>query len=491
MSDNQHIFDKHPRRAKRYRIIKIRRFILAVIILALIAALGVFGVKHLLGQTGYSSESGFEKFAKETMKTIDGNNELYGGEFTYEYGEPMSYATVMPATGYEQIDNAVAKAWDKDKKNFENDNQTVAQTNQVALMAAYEGSETPYDAQSLAVHTWQYSHIDDEESLTERVDCYNIATKTGGELTLSQMFYGDYESVFHQEADAYLQENYKDYLTEDYAGQIDAASENFVLTEDGVKFFFNSGTVASADQGAISFTIPYDKFSGVIRDDIGKRIIDPSKPMIALTYDDGPSVDDSTDRILNVLEQYGAVATFLELGERVDEEGDRGAQLLQRELQLGCEIGSHSYSHPNLYELSTEQIQEEATKSIEAITKAAGQPPTVMRPPYGNGSDEIAQIFGLPSVNWNIDTLDWQSRNADAVVDVVQSSGNLDGCIVLMHSIYSSSADATERLVPWLQEQGYQFVTISELLQYKYDHNPIEVKHYGYYFDQPDGESGE
>ena len=110
---------------------------------------------------------------------------------------------------------------------------------------------------------------------------------------------------------------------------------------------------------------------------------------------------------------------------------------------------------------------------------------------FVSGSDEIAQIFGLPSVNWNIDTLDWQSRNADAVVEVVQGSGNLDGCIVLMHSIYSSSAEATERLVPWLQEQGYQFVTVSELLQYKYGHTPIENKHYGYYFDQPDESDGE
>ena len=331
---NKSIFDQNPRRAKRYRIIKIRRFILAVIVLVLIAALGFFGVRHLLDRSGYSSESGFEKFAKETMKSIDGDTKMYGGEFQYEYGEPMSFATVMPATGYEAIDTAIADVWAQDRLNFENDNQTVAQQNQVALMAAYEASATPYDAESVAVHTYHYSNIDDAESLTERVDCYNIATKTGGELTLSQMFYGDYNSVFKQEADAYLQEKYADYLTEDYAAQIDAAAENFILTEDGVKFFFNSGTVASADQGAISMTIPYEKFDGVIRTDIGKRIIDPNKPMVALTYDDGPSVDNSTDRILDVMEKYDVVCTFFELGERVDEEGDRG--------QSSCSANSNS-----------------------------------------------------------------------------------------------------------------------------------------------------
>ena len=474
--------DFSPRRAKRYRIIKIRRFLLALVILALIALIAILGVKHLLNRSGYNSESGFQKFAQETMKGIDGKGDLYGGEFQYEYGEPMSFATIMPSTGYEAIDNAVATTWAQDRKNFENDNQTVAQTNQVALMAAYEASETPYDAEGLAVHTYKYSKIDDEETLIERVDCYNIATKTGGELTLSQMFYGDYTAVYKQEAEAFLKDKYAESLTEDYAAQIDAAKENFILTEDGVKFFFNSGTVASADQGAVSFTIPYEKFEGSIRDDIGKRIIDPSKPMVALTYDDGPSVDNSTDRILNVMEEYDVVCTFFELGERVDEEGDRGAQLLQRELKLGCEVGSHSYSHPNLYELSTEGIQNEAQKSIDAITRATGQPPTIMRPPYGNGSDEIAQIFGLPSINWDVDTLDWSSRNADAVVEEVHKIGNLDGCIVLMHSIYSSSAEATERIVPELVEQGYQLVTVSELLQYKYGYTPIEVKDYGYYF---------
>ena len=479
---NKNIFDQNPRRAKRYRIIKIRRFILAVIIILLVLALGFFGIRHLLDRSGYSSESGFQKFAKETMGSIDGNTDLYGGEFTYEYGEPMSFATVTPSTGYEAIDSAVAERWSQDRLNFENDNQTVAQSNQVALMSAYEASETPYDAASLAVHTYQYSKIEDEEQLSERVDCYNIATKTGGQLTLSQMFYGDYTAVFQQEADTYLQENYAEFLTEDYTAQIEAANENFILTEDGVKFFFNSGTVASADQGAISMTIPYEKFDGVIRTDIGKRIIDPSKPMVAFTYDDGPSVDDSTDRILNVMEKYDAVCTFFELGERVDEEGDRGAELLQRELQLGCEVGTHSYSHPNLYELSSESIQNEAQKSIDAIINATGQPPTIMRPPYGNGSDEIAQIFGLPSINWDVDTLDWSSRNADAVVEEVHKIGNLDGCIVLMHSIYGSSAEATERLVPELVDQGYQFVTVSELLQYKYGYTPIEVKHYGYFF---------
>lgn len=475
-------FDHNPRRTKRYRVIKIRRFILAVIIIALIATLGILGVKHLLSKSGYSSESGFQNYYADVMKSIDGKADLYETQEDYTYGEPLSYAWRLPVTGYEEIDAAVSAKWEQDKKNFESDNQTVGTESQIAMITAFESSGTPYDAEGLAVHTFRYSHIDKEESLTEQVDCYNIATKTGGELTLSQMFFGDYTDIFHQEAEAYLTDEYGDVLTEDYASQIDTAVQNFILTEDGVTFFWNSGTVAAADQGAIAMTVPYEKFDGVIRTDIGKRIIDPDKPMVAFTYDDGPSVDNSTDRILNVMEEYGAVCTFFELGERVDEEGDRGAQLLQRELKLGCEIGTHSYSHPNLYELSAEGIQNEAQKSIDAIVRATGQPPTIMRPPYGNGNDEIAQIFGLPAINWDVDTLDWSSRNADAVVEEVHKIGNLDGCIVLMHSIYGSSAEATERLVPELIDQGYQFVTVSELLQYKYGYTPIEIKDYGYFF---------
>ena len=76
----------------------------------------------------------------------------------------------------------------------------------------------------------------------------------------------------------------------------------------------------------------------------------------------------------------------------------------------------------------------------------------------------------------------------DAVIEEVHKIGNLDGCVVLMHSIYSSSAEATERLVPELVDQGYQLVTVSELLQYKYGYTPIEVKHYGYFFRPESGE---
>ena len=122
------------------------------------------------------------------------------------------------------------------------------------------------------------------------------------------------------------------------------------------------------------------------------------------------------------------------------------------------------------------------TKIMAAIEKATGQKPTVFRAPYGNGNDNISKIFGLPGFNWSVDTLDWSSRNADSVVSIIKGSGDMDGGIILMHSIYDSTAEATEEIVPWLIDQGYQLVTISELMEYKYGHETLKDKYYGYFF---------
>ena len=83
-------------------------------------------------------------------------------------------------------------------------------------------------------------------------------------------------------------------------------------------------------------------------------------------------------------------------------------------------------------------------------------------------------------ITWTVDTLDWQSRDAQAVIDYIKDYGDLDGEIILMHSIYSSTVDAVAELVPWLQEQGYQLVTVTELMAYYYGELPQPNEFYGY-----------
>lgn len=206
--------------------------------------------------------------------------------------------------------------------------------------------------------------------------------------------------------------------------------------------------------------------------------IDPNRPMVALSFDDGPAYNsngsNSTQRILDVLAQYGAKATFFMVGERVN---DKTKTLLQRELELGCELGNHTYAHDHYGKSVT---AEDISKASQRIKDYSGQAPTVFRCPGGNVTDAIREECkkeGMPLAYWSVDTEDWKSRNADSVYERIMS-GVYDGSIILMHDIYSSTAEAVERAVPALIEQGYQIVTVSEMIAVKTGESPKAGEQY-------------
>lgn len=191
------------------------------------------------------------------------------------------------------------------------------------------------------------------------------------------------------------------------------------------------------------------------------REIDPSKPMVAITFDDGPSRR-GTERILDTLEKYGVVATFFDVGKNVEAYPD----IVRREVALGCEVGSHSYSHPNFNKISASELRSELAKADKAFEDVLGYVPVLIRPPYGSCSKDVAATINQAVVTWSVDTLDWDTRNADKIVKSVTSAGNLDRKCILMHGIYNETADAVERIIPYLLDEGYQLVTVSELIIY-------------------------
>lgn len=205
------------------------------------------------------------------------------------------------------------------------------------------------------------------------------------------------------------------------------------------------------------------------------RVIDPAKPMVALTFDDGPHGTWS-DVILDVLEENHALATFFEVGNNVR----AYPEAVKRMADLGCEVASHSNAHKNLSKLKLESLLNDLDTADEAFAAAGVEAPTLVRPPYGAVNKTVKSATGRSMVTWTVDTEDWKSRNAQAVIDYVQGAGNLDGEIILMHSIYESTAQAVKVLVPWLQEQGYQLVTVTELLAYYYGELPQPDHFYGY-----------
>ena len=188
------------------------------------------------------------------------------------------------------------------------------------------------------------------------------------------------------------------------------------------------------------------------------RQIDINKPMVALTFDDGPNPI-NTNKILDTLEKYNVVATFFDLGYLVE----NNPQVVKREEKLGCEVGNHSYRHVDLNKLNAEQIQQDMEQSEGAFEKALGHKTKLFRPPYGKANNTVKSTITYPLINWNVDTVDWESRDASKIIDKFREIANYDGKIILMHSIYASTAKAVETIVPELLEKGYQLVTVSEL----------------------------
>ena len=190
---------------------------------------------------------------------------------------------------------------------------------------------------------------------------------------------------------------------------------------------------------------------------------DPSqhKTRIAFTFDDGPG--EYTDELLDCLEENNAHATFFMLGQNVGS----WESTVQRMADIGCEIGSHSWDHPNLYDLSMDSVAKEFSDTDAALEKACGQKASVARAPYGNWSDDIISTVGKPFFTWSLDSMDWSYLDVNKDYDAVMNGDLTDGSIILMHDIHEPSVQAAIKMIPELVQKGYKLMTVSELVAAK------------------------
>ena len=179
---------------------------------------------------------------------------------------------------------------------------------------------------------------------------------------------------------------------------------------------------------------------------------------IALTFDDGPHPK-VTKQILKTLEKYEAKATFFVVGQEVKEH----PEILKAVYNAGHEIGNHTFNHEKLTALSTKEIKQQIQATDTLIKSTIGQRATVFRPPYGSYDKTITDQLNVPNVLWTIDTLDWKHRDPKKTVQAVKERAK-NGSIILMHDIHQTTADALDEVLATLQKQGYEFVTVSELL---------------------------
>ena len=190
---------------------------------------------------------------------------------------------------------------------------------------------------------------------------------------------------------------------------------------------------------------------------------DPSqvRPMLALTFDDGPG--QYTDELLDCLEENNAHATFFMLGQNVAQYPDAP----KRMLELGCEIGSHSWDHTQLTTIDIDAVAKQFSDTDNALIQACGQAATVARAPYGDGNSDIYSTVNKPFFMWSLDTEDWKLLDADGDYNAVMNGDLTDGSIILMHDIHEPSVQAALRLIPDLIAKGYKLVTVSEMAEAK------------------------
>lgn len=188
--------------------------------------------------------------------------------------------------------------------------------------------------------------------------------------------------------------------------------------------------------------------------------LDPNKPMIAFTFDDGPNKA-STSVILDTLEQNGGSATFFIVGNRLKSDGN--ADCAKRMVSLGCQLGNHTYDHTHY---GKNVCLEDITWCIDEIENVTGHKPTAFRPTGGALTDFIEENARAPLYIWSLDTLDWKYRDSNRIYNVLTTEAK-DGDIVLMHDIYKTTAEAVSSAVPVLVQNGYQIVNVAELSYYK------------------------
>ena len=250
--------------------------------------------------------------------------------------------------------------------------------------------------------------------------------------------------------------------------------EHFNFKDDGLEIIFPPLQVAYSAAGEVKILIPYSELNDIIKDKYLKYTDDNNvsytrrnlenfkgKKLIAFTFDDGPSYV-GTNKLLNNLDKFDARVTFFVLGSRVNDYKDT----LKKAYKMGNLIGSHTYSHSDLLTLDDYSITDEIKRTNELIRNVTGRETMYLRPPYGNINSKIKYLSNMYTILWDLDTEDWKYEDSERIANYIINNAH-DGAIVLLHDLYETSIDGALLAMDRLQDEGYAFVTIDEMVNIK------------------------
>ena len=312
--------------------------------------------------------------------------------------------------------------------------------------------------------TWGHFHHPAVAGPVAIIESSVLDTYTGDILDIAQIL--DYENIDKAltllagailtqapEAAPYLDEIDSTWLT------------HIVMDNDGLRILL-APDIALWDLGFVSVLISYEDLDESFLLGVELGLVEPPRrPMVALTFDDGPAV--YTAMILDMLEAVGGRATFCVLGNRVHHHPDT----LRRAVALGSEVVGHSWNHQDFSRLNANAITYQITRTSAAIEEVTGQPPPpIFRAPFGITNSRVintSRDLGYSLLHWSIDPQDWAHRCPDWIYDNIMTR-SIDGAIILLHDIHTTTMEAMERVIPRLVAEGFQLVTASELIAYFY-----------------------
>ncbi len=403
-----------------------------------------------------------------------------------DVGEPASYihmddhlviGILYPKTDIPALDDAI-EAWIEDitaeyKGTVDYDVTQEDPNNRSELTVSYESYQAGTSAIGVKLTGTFCSPL--MAHPVDIVKTFNVNTETG------QLF--SVEDVFQDDA----VEAFQHMLMVQMSIEEDVIDENIfahgVLTGDGIEVVLARGDYLPMSEGTQTAVFLYEDVDSLLDADfdyetqaaeepaedveetntaVQLQTIDPDKPMVALTFDDGPSAH--TERLLDIFAEHGGKGTFFVLGNLIDGREDT----LCRTVDEGHEVANHSWDHRQLTSLTEEEIKDQIMMTRAKIYDVTGKDTLIVRAPYG-ACDEMVQTVGeevgVSFYNWSIDTLDWQNKDPQAIYDAVIDNVS-DGDIILCHDLHETTIDAMELVIPKLIEEGYQLVTVSELMEY-------------------------
>lgn len=191
------------------------------------------------------------------------------------------------------------------------------------------------------------------------------------------------------------------------------------------------------------------------KETLGSEVV---KPKVALTFDDGPHPY-YTAQLLDALKERNVKATFFVIGKQID----GNEKIIERMYKEGHLIGNHTYNHVKLKGLSDQQACEELLKTCKVLHRITGEYTEYIRPPFGEWNHKLDCKINMIPVMWDVDPKDWKSTNVSKVVKQVVTEVK-ENDIILLHDYYKTSVQAAIEIIDQLQENGYQFVTVDQLI---------------------------